>query len=573
MSNASSPRESASRRPVSRSRVRGVPALAVLVAATLVVGALVFQAFRAEQDQHATADRALRDYAGFAAWEFASNAKEQMWQAMTELLRPVEQLGPVPHGASLPPTSVLLASEKRVRECDCAVPLPAAYYFRLDLRSGAFETEGSEKPASVERGWLVDTVWKHARRAFDPRWRVATIVGSPDGVRRTVAYTIVRDSTGGCVAAYGVVSESGKFMAAISRELYTWSLLPPALAKQAGSDRLVSVVVHDDQDHVIYRSPWQFAPTYSASYDLMKFVSGFTVRASLDPALAGKLIFTGDSYRLPVLLALLGLTVALVAIAVRQLRREAALARLRSDFVSSVSHELRTPLAQIRMFAELLRMGWVRSDEERTRSLEIIDQESRRLANLVDKVLRFEATARGDADRPLNTQRTELATLVSEVVEAFAPLARSSRVSVRLELDPTVMAEVDRGAIRQVLINLLDNAVKYGPTGQTLTVGVAPRGAMARLWVADEGPGIPTGDRERIWEPFRRLSRDSNSAIAGSGIGLSLVKELVQAHGGRVAVEDVEDGHGARFVVDVPRVIAVPDEIRSLRERDLAAAP
>ena len=553
-----------------------VSALTVLGAATLVVSLLTFQAFRAQQDQRAAVDRALKEYAGFAAWEYASNAKEQMWLAMTELLRPAEKLGPVRPDASLPSTGFLVESEKRLKKCkDCAVSLPASYYFRVDLRNGQLATEGNESPSEMERRWLIDTVVQHAREVFERKWRVATIVGSPAGVRRTVAYTIVRDTTGGCVGAFGVVTESSRFMAAISRELGAWSLLPPSLLMKAGTERLVSVKVRDDEGHTVYRSPWQFAPRYSASVDLVKFVAGFTVQASLDPVAAEKLIPGADSRRLPVLLTLLAITIALLGVAVRQLRREAALARLRSDFVSSVSHELRTPLAQIRMFAELLRMGWVRSEEERRRSLEIIDQESRRLAHLVDKVLRFEASERGQT--PLSTEPTVVALLVREVIEAFAPLAKSRDVKVRLALDETLVAVLDRSAIRQVLINLLDNAVKYGPVGQTVTVGVVGRDAHVLLTVEDEGPGIPEGERAGVWEPFRRLERDSNSAVAGSGIGLSVVKKLVEGHDGRVYVE--AGAVGARFVVDLPRVAATPlehheDESRTSEpDRELVSMP
>jgi signal transduction histidine kinase len=233
------------------------------------------------------------------------------------------------------------------------------------------------------------------------------------------------------------------------------------------------------------------------------------------------------------------------------MRREAALARLRADFVSSVSHELRTPLAQIRMFAELLRMGWIRSEQEHTRSLSIIDQEARRLGHLVDKVLCFDRVDRGE--NTLIAEPTLLAPLVEEVLEAFGPLAKARQVELEVELDETVVAEVDRGAMRQVLINLLDNAVKYGPNGQTIRVALerGTENTCAQLWVEDQGAGIPADERDRIWEPFHRLERDSNSAIAGSGIGLALVRTLTQAHGGRVSVEDGAQG-GSRFVVEIP---------------------
>jgi signal transduction histidine kinase len=535
---------------------RGVPTLAILLAALAVVSALVFQAFRAEQDQRATASRALREYAGFAAWEFASNMKEEMWLAMTELLRPAEQLDPPQPGADLPSPGILVAQARHIEHCnDCSGSIPASYYFRLDLNDSALTTVLSDgrdarEPERLERSWLRDTITRHAIHVFKANWRVATVVGEVDGRRLTASYTVVRDTLGRPVAAFGVVSESRRYVAAFAANVTKWELLPPSLAKQANDEHLVAITVRDEKNNVLYRSPWQFGDQYSAEYEQTKNVAGFTVEASLKPAVAGRLIL-GDSYRFPVLLALLVITAALVAIAFRQLRREAALARLRADFVSSVSHELRTPLAQIRMFAELLRMGWIRSTQEHTRSLDIIDQEARRLGHLVDKVLCFDRFERGE--NTLMTERTELAPLVREVLEAFAPLAHARHVQVSVSLDDEVVAEVDRGAMRQVLINLLDNAVKYGPSGQTISVGLdrATDVRSARLWVEDEGPGIPASERESIWEPFHRLNRDANSAVAGSGIGLALVRNLTVAHGGQVFVAEGASG-GSRFTIEIP---------------------
>ena len=539
----------------SRSR-RGVPTLGLLLAALAVVSTLVFQAFRAEQDQRATASRALREYAGFAAWEFASNMKEEMWLAMTELLRPAEQLGQPTPGAHLPSPAILVAQNHHIAKCkDCSSEIPASYYFRLDLNDSALTTvlaDGADArpPERLERSWLRDTITRHASSVFKPNWRVATVVGEVDGRRLTVSYTVVRDTLGNPVSAYGVVSESNRYVAAFAAKLAEWELLPPSLTKQAGEGHLVAITVRDEKSNVLFRSRWQFGDRYSATYEQQKYVAGFTVEAALKPGVAGRLVL-GDSYRFPVLLALLGITAALVAIAFRQLRREEALARLRADFVSSVSHELRTPLAQIRMFAELLRMGWIRSAQEHTRSLDIIDQEARRLGHLVDKVLCFDRVERGE--NTLMTEHTQLAPLVREVLEAFAPLAAARHVEVRVNLDDDVTAEVDRGAMRQVLINLLDNAVKYGPTGQTIAVGLARSDDenSARIWVEDEGPGIPLTERGKIWEPFHRLDRDANSAIAGSGIGLALVRNLTVAHGGRVLVDDGANG-GSRFTIEIP---------------------
>jgi signal transduction histidine kinase len=120
-----------------------------------------------------------------------------------------------------------------------------------------------------------------------------------------------------------------------------------------------------------------------------------------------------------------------------------------------------------------------------------------------------------------------------------------------------VVAPVDADALRQMLLNLLDNAVKYGPAGQTVTLGLTANDGRARIWVDDQGPGIPAADRERIWDRFWRLERDRGSAVAGTGIGLSVVRELVALHGGRAWAEDAPTSSGragSRFVIELPLV-------------------
>src|SRR5947208_3063666 len=152
-----------------------------------------------------------------------------------------------------------------------------------------------------------------------------------------------------------------------------------------------------------------------------------------------------------------------------------------------------------------------------------------------------------------------LAPLVSEAAEGFAPLAAARGVTLCTELTDGVVAPVDADALRQMLLNLLDNAVKYGPSGQTVTLGLTVADGRARVSVDDEGPGIPAAERERIWDRFWRLERDRGSAVAGTGIGLSVVRELVALHGGRTWVEDAPasergDPAGSRFVIELPLV-------------------
>lgn len=525
--------------------------LVALLAALVLVAVLAFQAYRAEQDQRATVAATLREYAGVAAWQFAADARNEIGSALSELLSPIQQIDLHP-GQALPSPGILVASQHRVASCDCgAIVLPAAYYFRLDLRSHTLRTAGRHRPDGVEQSWLTDTVAQYTRFVWDKHWRIGFIVGSVGRARRTAAYTVVHDTGGTPVAVYGLVNDSNAFAAAIFPSVMNeWPLLPPSLTGTRANGELLSVNVTDESGHVVYQSTPQYDSSFTSYYPLPKYLAGLTVHTVIRPESAGLLVLGGTAHRFPLMVGLLLLTASLVAIAFRQLRRQAALADMRADFVSSVSHELRTPLAQIRMFAELLRMEWVRSDQERRRSLEIIDQESRRLANLVDNVLTFDDGERVRATR-IRPEFIRLAPLLTEVIEAFRPLADSRRARIRTLLDDDCAALVDAGAIRQVLINLLDNAVKYGPAAQTITVTLETVAGHARLTVEDEGRGVPPESRDAIWEPFQRVECAGRSAVAGSGIGLSVVKRLVEAHHGTVGVEGCADG-GARFIVQLP---------------------
>jgi signal transduction histidine kinase len=257
----------------------------------------------------------------------------------------------------------------------------------------------------------------------------------------------------------------------------------------------------------------------------------------------------GPRSRLPLLLTVFGLTLALVCVAIVQLRRQQELVRLRDDFVSGVSHELRTPLAQIRLFSDLLDSGRLAAPEQRSRSVRIIAEEARRLSWLVENILHFSRAQRG-AGR-VQPNPLLVAPLLREIVDAFAPLAREKSVTFSVEADEGVLARADPDALRQVMLNLLDNAVKYGPPGQTVRVRAELRGLALRIAVDDRGPGVPWEERRAVWEPYRRLARDAEGATGGSGIGLAVVKDLVELHGGRVGVGEVPGG-GARFWIELP---------------------
>jgi signal transduction histidine kinase len=143
--------------------------------------------------------------------------------------------------------------------------------------------------------------------------------------------------------------------------------------------------------------------------------------------------------------------------------------------------------------------------------------------------------------------------IVADTVTAFGPVADARGTVVDLRLCGPVHAPVDGDAIRRVLLNLLDNAVRYGPPGQTVTVSVERVGIHARIVVEDQGPGIPDARREVIWEPYVRADESPDAPTTGCGIGLAIVSELVALHGGRRSVH-ARAGGGSSFVVDIPAI-------------------
>jgi signal transduction histidine kinase len=326
-------------------------------------------------------------------------------------------------------------------------------------------------------------------------------------------------------------------------------LLPPSLAPGRTPNELLTVRVSSKSGQVLYASSDAWSE-YASQAVLEERLGALRLEVALKPGAAGTLVIGGlPHHRLPLLAGLLALTIGLITVALVQLRREHELARVRSDFVSGVSHELRTPLAQIRMFTETLLLGRVRSEAEGRRSLEIVARETQRLTQLVENVLFF---SRAERTAPrLVPEATGVDELVREVIESFEPIARAREARVSATLAPAIVARVDPGAVRQVLLNLLDNAVKYGPPGQSVHVGLEAIGDEVCLSVTDEGPGIPEQDVERVWEPFCRLARPESSPVGGTGIGLTIVRQLVELHGGRVSVGPGIT-RGARFLVWLP---------------------
>jgi signal transduction histidine kinase len=270
---------------------------------------------------------------------------------------------------------------------------------------------------------------------------------------------------------------------------------------------------------------------------------------ALDPAIP----WIGRSPALNAAALVLALLLAAVGAVFWQGEREAA--RVRRTLAAGISHDLRTPLAQIRMFTEMLLLGRDRSEEERLHWLEAIERESHRLGDVMENLLLF---IHGEEANPYPArQPTDLGALLEDVAAGFATRVALHRAHVVADPPAGTLALVDPQAVRQVVGNLLDNALRYGPTGQTVTLSLETTPArQVRITVADQGPGIPAADRERVWRPFVRVAEGA-ATEGGSGLGLAVVRQVVEAHGGQVWIADAAGG-GTRMCVSLP-LLAAPE--------------
>jgi signal transduction histidine kinase len=234
----------------------------------------------------------------------------------------------------------------------------------------------------------------------------------------------------------------------------------------------------------------------------------------------------------------------------RNVARELALAKLKSDFVSNVSHELRTPLALIRLYAETLELGRLSNPAKCQEYYEIIRKESERLTSLINNILDFSRIESGKKE--YSFRETDVADLVRSTLESYRFEIEQNGFRFEQKIDNNLpQVWVDREAIARSLLNLVNNAVKYSAAEKYLGVNLYHHDGGVNLEVVDHGIGIPPKEHAKIFEKFYRVGDPLVHDTKGSGLGLSLVRHIVQAHGGEVAVQS-EPGQGSKFTITLP---------------------
>ncbi len=520
--------------------------LFLLGAAIVVMGVAAFQAQDAVRSNRQAATRLAHDYAAFGAWAYAQHAESEMKEIAARALAPIQhrfihQDLDVPDAALLP---------RYFQNSYRGGPVPAyepTSYFGFMLGADTLKVVGAPLSAEARRR-IVDSVRARSvgrDAVVDPE---TYLLSNDARGAQLVAFALMPTKFG--PIAYGFVIDSTHVAALLGHVFDHSTLLPPSLVRGFANRDLLDVQVRARGAALFATGSWPSQWMLAAGDRLSDDMAALEVRTAVRPKIAPSLIIGGlPRSRLPFIAGGLLLALALAGVAVAQLRREQSLARLRADFVASVSHELRTPLAQIRLYVETLRLGRVSTEEQREWSLATIDRETSRLAQLVENVLSFSrATHAGPRGTP--TAPLDFSSEVADAVRAFEMIAATRRVQVHTEIEPALIVLGERDPLRQVLFNLLDNAVKFGPTGQTVRVRLARVGESARLTVDDEGPGIPGGEREAVFLPFHRGTSRAAATVGGSGIGLSVVREIIEAHGGRVFAADAPKG-GARLIVEI----------------------
>jgi signal transduction histidine kinase len=238
-----------------------------------------------------------------------------------------------------------------------------------------------------------------------------------------------------------------------------------------------------------------------------------------------------------------------IVLTYRNVSKEMALARLKSDFVSNVSHELRTPLSLIRLYAETLELGRLSSREKYQEYYCIIRKEGERLSALINNILDFSRIEAGRKE--YDFRETDMRELVRNTLDSYRYQIEQNGFTFEERIDDVPPLRVDREAMARSLLNLVNNALKYSQDRKHIGVKLYRENGSVKLEVIDHGIGIPHQEQHKIFEKFYRVGDPLVHNTKGSGLGLSLVRHIVQAHGGKVLV-DSAPGEGSRFTIALP---------------------
>ncbi|MHC4602088.1 MAG: sensor histidine kinase [Planctomycetota bacterium] len=257
----------------------------------------------------------------------------------------------------------------------------------------------------------------------------------------------------------------------------------------------------------------------------------------INPAwISNKINWLRNWYFTIISIVLLAVTLGLASLW-RNAQAQIKLAQKKDDFISAVSHELRTPLTSIRMYSEMLEKNWVKSEDKLAEYYRNMRQESERLSRLIENVLDFSRIQRGQ--KKYTFSLGNINECIADVVEIMTPYAVQSGFSIKMDLEHPTQTSFDGDAVTQIVVNLLDNAIKYARDAEDKTITIRTRRSddqFILIEVEDHGPGVPHRQQKKIFEEFYRSGAEATRETTGTGLGLALVKKFAQAHNGFVEI-------------------------------------
>lgn len=433
-----------------------------------------------------------------------------------------------------------------------------------------FQSEAGDL-AKMEEGWLgmeyrelTDKMGKMRKKGM-PYY--AWYNWAPRGdkhIYQSAAMFLIPDASGAHPAVGGIV-----FDAEYLRDKFFPEALDTVMARNVGDSQ-------NDKNHAVMMVHARYESTplaYSPGWDggepevernmeamFPGLVLAMKLRGTTVEALGQH--FARTSFLILGGLALL-LTFGLI-LTYRNVSKEMALARLKSDFVSNVSHELRTPLALIRLYAETLELGRLTTPEKHQEYYQIMRKESERLTALINNILDFSRIEAGRKE--YDFRETDLRELVRNTLDSYRYQIEQHGFTYEERIEDVPPMRVDREAMARSLLNLVNNALKYSQDRKYIGVNLYRDNGAVKLEVVDHGIGIPSQEQDKIFEKFYRVGDPLVHNTKGSGLGLPLVRHIVQAHGGEVTV-DSAPGRGSKFTIALP----VTQEVK-LKAQEAASA-
>ena len=510
------------------SKLKLIRATSILLGFSLIIlFGLAWQAVQATRAHYAISDNVLREYAVLISNEYSRRLTQDIgYRGYFEVISEIREQ----YQNTQTSLSDLLLTSKSADLVEYIVSFKEetlSVYHGSASKASAIDIETLEQTLND-----LDTATLGKR----PFHAIHFIGSSP----QTFVFMLINDDV------IGFIVDKTSLKQKLAESFERAPLFPSSLANGKLTNGYIGIFVSLSDDSMLAQLGFVGEPfvTKVLEEEYGGIFEGMGIHVSIDSAINQALIIGEQPLlRLPFLLIALAVAAGLLLVAIRQIGREQALMAMRNRFIAEASHELRTPLAQIRLFAETLMLNRATDEQAKHKALSIINREAQRLGYLVDNILSFSQKAK---NRHVTLVEENIEPIVVEAVEALEYTAAQLNSTFNLEIHDVVCL-IDRSALLQVLINLLDNALKYGGSGQLVTVRVREQSDGVYIYVIDQGQGIPEEEQDKIWTDFYR---PKTSRETGVGIGLSIVRELTILMKGECWLEPMASG--ACFVLRFP---------------------